>query len=248
MKDLATNLEGQQSTKSSANHVMSKHRLAEISHHFLSDENARIPAWKNTCVLPVLLGSKTDDYIVYELNRAFNRQNRSSMVLNIETKLFTEDSFITGKSVTQEDDSKLPDFCLIPVTSHTTTVALKNNRIILIAHASLSGARIAYNQLSFLASLETDFNVCVVMSGAKNIATAKRFFGFLCDNARSLLSLTLECGGYLLQGQSVDTESEYDVPTDIDGVAKKIVLKPTALHPQMSGRIAPPTGPTAYLS
>ena len=75
------------------NYIMSKHRLAEISHHFLSDGDERLPAWQNTYVIPVLLGARKDDHIVYELNRAFNRQQRCSMVLNIESHLATGNSF-----------------------------------------------------------------------------------------------------------------------------------------------------------
>ncbi|NOX91222.1 MAG: hypothetical protein GXP18_01875 [Gammaproteobacteria bacterium] len=36
----------------------SKHRLAQISHYFLSNDNERLPVWKNTIIIPILLGSK----------------------------------------------------------------------------------------------------------------------------------------------------------------------------------------------
>ena len=165
--------------------VASKHRLTDISHHFLSDENERLPAWKNTFIIPVLLSSKNDDYIVYELDKMFNKQKRSSMVLNIEASLNEMGSLAALFPRKSEDLSEqtknqtLPDFCLIPVTSTSSTLALQSDRLIIAVHSSLPGVRAAYNQLAFLATLETDFNVCVIMIGAKTTSEAKRFFRFI---------------------------------------------------------------------
>lgn len=220
--------------------IMSKHRLAQISHHFLSDSNERSPAWKHTSIVPVLLGSKNDDYVVYELDRAFNQQQRSSMVLNIESQLMATTSLSAfaisniaadTDDVDVDDDANMPDFCLIPVTSPSTTLALQSKRLIIAVHASLSGVRKAYNQLAFMASLETDFSVCVIMLAAKSLPEAKRFYGFLCDNAQSLLALKLECGGFLLQNKDLAIDDSHsdaattsgDIPTSMVGVARTIL-------------------------
>lgn len=240
--------------------IRSKHRLAQISHHFLSNENERMPAWENTTVIPVLLGSKTDDYVVYELNRAFNQQNSSSMVLNIENRLaMSGDLAATAQHDDSEDDEAgLPDYCLIPASSPSTTLALKSDRLIIAVHASLAGVRIAYNQLAFMASLDTDLKICVIMLGAKDKPSAKRFFVFLCDNAQSLLSLELECGGYLLRGNEhisandlEDAEIEdVGVATDLDSVAANLLrqLTPRSKPTLVASRLASPTGPAALLS
>lgn len=240
-----------------SNYIMSKHRLAEISHHFLSDSNERLPAWQNTYVIPVLLGARQDDHIVYELERAFNRQQRCSMVLNIENHQATNNSFAALVSKTtlknteaSSEEPALPEFCLIPVTSPSTTLALQSDRLILVVHTSLGGVRIAYNQLAFLASLDTDFNVCVVMLEAKTTQDAKRYFEFLCDSAQSLLALKLECGGFLLKnGTGNDTTNDKDVATDVDGVVEGILqgLKPDAPQP-IAASLTGPTGPAAYLT
>lgn len=237
------------------NTIQSKHRLAEISHHFLSDENERLPAWKNTTVIPVLLGAKTDDYVVYELNRAFNRQNSSSMVLNIENRLASSNNLLSAFAT--DEESGMPDYCLIPASSPSTTLALRSNRLIIAVHASLSGVRIAYDQLAFMASLDTDFNVCVIILDAKTISSAKRFFRFLCDNAQSLLSLKLECGGYLLQNsEHISTNNEEDgeiedeeIATNVDGVATHLLRQFTSpIKRNLStARLAAPTGPAALL-
>jgi len=248
--------------------IRSKHRLAEISHHFLSNEDERSPAWQNTTIIPVLLGSKHDDYIVYELNRSFNRddssQNSSSMVLNIESRLtassvpapFPEKS--TNSTSDDLDENGMPDYCLVPVTSPPTTMALQCDRFIIAVHASLGGVRIAYDQLAFMASLETDFNVCVIMLGAKNIRDAERFFGFLCDNAQSLLALELECGGFLLQENENSSTSKnaaetgsanYDAPTDFDSVASRILQKYTrGIKPMTATSLSAPVGVAGFLS
>ncbi|HEC19432.1 MAG TPA: hypothetical protein ENI97_08815 [Gammaproteobacteria bacterium] len=238
--------------------IRSKHRLADIGHHFLSNPDQRLPAWENTTVIPVLLGTKNDDYVVYELNRAFNRQNSSSMVLNIENRLAVSNqlSSLAGEMDLHEDAS-LPDYCLIPASSPSTTLALQSDRLIIAVHASLGGVRIAYDQLAFMASLDTDFNVCVIMLGAKTRATAKRFFGFLCDNAQSLLSLKLECGGYLLQdseqseGHDVEEAEmeEADIATDFDGMASGLLrhFSPRLQREAPVTRLAAPHGPAALL-
>ncbi len=236
------------------NTVTSKHRLTEISHHFLSDSNERLPAWQNTYVIPVLLSDKKDDHIVYELDQAFNHQQRSSIVLNIENNLTTE-APLTAKT---SEESTLPEFCLIPVTSPSTTLALQSDRLILAAHASLAGVRIAYNQLAFLASLDTNFNICVVMLEAKTTQDAKRYFKFLCDSAQSLLALKLECGGFLLQGGATittkgsrnNTTDNKNIATDVEGVAKGILQEFTRRdrpHP-VAASLSAPTGPAAYLT
>lgn len=234
--------------------IRSKHRLAEISHHFLSDKDARSPAWKNTTFIPILLSSKQDDYIVYQLNHSFNRhddsQKSSSMVLNIESQINASDNDI--------DENGMPDYCLVPVTSPPTTMALQCDRFIIAVHASLSGVRIAYDQLAFMASLETDFNVCVIMLNAKNIQDGKRFFGFLCENAHSLLALELECGGFLLQeGNNISPNNHApgtspptdDIATDFDSVASKILREFTpTTQAVLATPLSAPVGVAGLLS
>lgn len=241
--------------QSMASTIRSKHRLSEISHHFLSDENERSPTWKNTTTIPVLLGSKHDDYIVYELNRAFNQKDSSSMVLNIENHLPA--SGLLPQETTHEE-AAMPDLCLVPITSPPTTLALKSDRFIIAVHSSLRGVRVAYDQLAFMASLETDFNVCVIMLDAKNIQEGKRFFRFLCDNAQSLLALELECGGLLLKKQQTtsnenqETEKYWNkkpVATDLNSVAEGILQTFTAdVKRTLPIPISAPTRPTGLLS
>ncbi len=235
----------------------SKHRLAQISHYFLSNDNERLPVWKNTIIIPILLGSKNDDYIVHELSHAFNCQNRSSMVLNIENHLTisghssTLANNVTPTLTTHTKDEKisLPDYCLIPVSSPATTLALRSDHLLIAVQASLSGVRIAYDQLAFIASLDTDFTVCVIILGANTKSVAKRFFGFLCDNAQSLLSLKLECGGYLLQNSDdmEDAEPEDEdgeIATDLNGIASNLLRQFTPRGKKTSAtHLAAPTRP-----
>lgn len=231
----------------------SKHRLSDISHHFLSNENERLPAWKSTFIIPVLLSSKNDDYIVYELDKMFNRQKRSSMVLNIEASLNEMGSLSSifpknaAEDSVEEPDQSLPDFCLIPVTSPSSTLALQSDRLIVAVHSSLPGVRSAYNQLAFLASLETDFNVCVIMIGARSTTEAKRFFRFLCDSSESFLALELECGGFLLQdsdGIVPTRDEEQDVATSLQEVAQGILSDLS----KGKGRITPRSDSTSLPS
>lgn len=236
--------------------IMSRNRLAEISHHFLSEHNEADPgrpgkqssAWHNTQVIPVLLGNKSDDYIVYELDRAFNRQHFDSMVLNIEGHINSAYSSpvsekFSAQSLAKEDSEQvLPPYCLVPVTSPATTLALRSERLVITVHASLPGVRIAYNQLAFLASLNTRFHVCVVMFGARSHEHAQRFFDFLDNNAQSMLHINLVCGGHLLAQELPDRDNSgcIEAARFIASTFSKARPTPTALEPV--------TGPAAYLS
>lgn len=245
-KEIDTKLKAHLSTKS-------KHRLADISHHFLSDSNERTPIWQKSSVIPFLLNSRSDDYIVYQLERSFSNQHRSSMVLNIEGGLNVSQSlkhhvpeqFSNHLIAGEHAEPVLPDFCLVPVTSPSTILALQCERLVITVHASLPGVRAAYNQLSFLASLKTNFNVCIVMFGSDTISEATRFFGFLRNNVRSLLELKLESGGYVLRTK----EAESGLPSGMDEVTR--FISEDFLGPQkssLSKRLNKPFGPAAYLT
>ena len=242
--------------------TLSKHRLAEISHHFLSEKNERPPIWQNTFIVPVLLSSRYDDYIVYQLDRALKLQEKhTSMVLNIEAQMGSNNPLTTWKSgstlahtnsTDDKDEPKLPDFCLIPVTSPSTTLALQSDRLILAVHASLGGTRLAYNQLAFLASLGTNFNVCVVMFGARTPKEANRFFEFLCHNARSLLELELERGGYLLANDDLSHSGKPNSEPFVKGITEVAqgIVDCFARKKQQTktSHTALPGSPAAYLS
>ncbi len=241
--------------------TFSKHRLAQISHYFLSDGNERLPIWENTTIIPVLLGARNDDYIVYELNHAFNSQS-SSMVLNIENRLAVSNHLsvlannVTPTLTTHKDDDEvsLPAYCLIPVLSPSTTLALKSNRLLITVQASLNGVRIAYDQLAFIASLNTDFTICVIMLGAKTKPVARRFFSFLYNNTQSLLSLKLECSGYLLHGSDhADSKKtaemeDGEIATDLNGIANNLLRQFTPGNKKVpTPHLAVPARPASRL-
>ncbi len=220
-----------------SNSIFSKHRLAQISHYFLTETNEHLPIWKNTTIISVLLGARSDDYIAYELSHALNCQNSSSMVLKIENCLAASHHFsvlannITPTLITHKDTDgiNLPDYCLIPVLSPSTTLTLKSDCLLIAVQASLSGVRIAYEQLASIASINTDFTIYVIILGAQTKATAKRFFGFLYKNAQVLLSLKLECGGYLLHNshhikgaKKGETKNE-EIATDLNSIAGSLL-------------------------
>lgn len=220
-----------------SNTTLSKHHLTQISHYFLSDINEHPPIWENTTIIPVLLGSRNDDYIAYELSHAFNCQNRSSMVLKIKGCLTVSNDFsvlannIMPTLVTHNDDEEinLPDYCLIPSSSPSPSLILKSDCLLIAVQASLSGVRIAYERLAFIASLNADFTIYIIILDAQTQATAKRFFGFLYKNAQVLLSLKLECGGYLLHNnnpingvKNVETENE-KIATDLNSIASSLL-------------------------
>ncbi len=225
-----------------SNTPFSKHRLAQISHYFLNDTNEHLPIWKNTTIIPVLLGSRNDDYIAYELSHALNCQNSSSMVLKIENCLAASHhrsvlaNNITPTLNTLKDGAEidLPDYCLIPVLSPSTTLTLKSDCLLIAVQASLSGVRIAYEQLAFIASINTDFTIYVIILGAQTKATAKRFFGFLYKNAQVLLSLKLECGGYLLHNRHHIEEAKNgaakdgQIATDLSSIASSLLRRPSS--------------------
>jgi len=204
----------------------SRDRLTDISHYFLSEVGARPPIWQHTTVIPLLLGSRHDDYVVYALERAFEQQHRSCMVLNVENQPATAAApALQPNTVAPQDDAEhsLPELALVPLTSTGTTLALQCERILIAVDSSLSGVRRAYEQLAFLASLETDLTVGIIMVNARRTGDAERFFRFLCDSSQSLLELSLECAGFLLDVDAERPTGQCPVATDIDGVASGIL-------------------------
>lgn len=218
---------------------LSKHRLAGISHLFLSDAGERLPKWRNTLIMPVLLVSKNDDDVVYQLDQAVRRHGRSCLVLNIETRLGPEALAAIHAPERDAHDDQAPDVCLIPLTSGGTTRVLNSDRLLLAVPSSLPGVRLAYNQLAQLASYDIDLKVQVAMLDAADQKEAQRFFKFLSNSARNLLGMEIKCGGYVARGREAEQApaSASTIPQGMDEIARAI-LSPRRTRP---GHALPPT-------
>ncbi|NOX75365.1 MAG: hypothetical protein GXP17_01805 [Gammaproteobacteria bacterium] len=224
------------------NNTQPPQRLMDISHYFLSEANERLPIWQHTTIIPVLLGSWNDDHVVYALGRAFEQQHRSCMVLNIENHQVGGAPLASPLSPPQQKTSPeqnvdaepgLPQLALIPLISTSTTLAVQSDHIIIAVDSSLSGVRLAYDQLTFLASLETDFTVNVIMINASQACDAMRFYRFIFDSSESLLGLAVEYAGFLLSTRC----NHPPETTDINDIARDILEKLTpASTPQQQGR------------
>ncbi len=236
------------------NNTQPPQRLTDISHYFLSDANERLPIWQHTAIIPVLLSSWNDDHVVYELDRAFGHQHCSCMVLNIENHLTASAPLASPRREMPSEQNadaepSLPRLALIPLTSTSTTLALQSDRIVIAVDSSLSGVRLAYDQLAFLASLETDFTVSVIMINANQACDAERFYRFIFDSSESLLGLTVECAGFLLNTGGEQASEQNPVATDINGIAREILEKLTpASASQRGGEKAFAIAPTSPVS
>lgn len=210
---------------------LSKHRLAHISHLFLSDEGERLTHWRNTLIMPVLLISKNDDHVVYELEQAVKRHNRSCLVLNIETQLGPEALAARHAQDAKADEAQAPDVCLIPLTASGTTRVLNSDRLLLAVPTSLPGVRLAYNHLAALASFGLDLKVQVAMLDAADQKEAQRFFKFLSNSARTLLGMEIQCGGYVARRRGPEKTAAPSpasaIPHGMDEIAKAILTTKT---------------------
>lgn len=210
---------------------LSKHRLADISHLFLSDEAERLSQWRNTLIMPVLLMSKNDDHVVYDLEQAISRHGRTCLVLNIESQLGPEGLAAKHAREIDADEATAPDVCLIPLTSGGTTRVLNSDRLLLAVPTSLPGVRLAYNQLAALASYGLDLQVQVAMLDASDPKEAQRFFKFLSNSARNLLGMDIQCGGYVTRRRGAErtaaSSTAHAIPQGMDEIAKAILSTKT---------------------
>jgi hypothetical protein len=219
----------------------SRHRLADISHLYLSDEAERLSQWHNTLIMPVMLVSKNDDYLVYQLEQAMKRHDRSCLVLNIENQLGPE--ALAAKHARNADaaQASAPNVCLIPLTATSTIPVLKTNRLLLAVPASLPGVRLAYNHLATLASFDLDLTVHVVMLEADSQEDAQRYFKFLSNSARNFLAVDIQYSGFLLrdgaQLHTANADAAPAIPHGMDEIAETLLRSRT---PQ-PGKPRPPT-------
>lgn len=184
--------------------ITSRQRLADISHHFLSSKEDSQLAWRKTRIVPLLLVSKADDYVAYLLKQAFEEQRRSCVVLNVET----QGNLGLPQTAGDTAAARMPEICLLPLTSTGTTVALQHNKLLLAVPTSLPGVRLAYHLLAQLAAQAENLTVQVIMLDARDAADAQRYFNFLSDSAASLLCVKLKLGGFLRRRHTTSGEQD----------------------------------------
>lgn len=177
----------------------SRHRLADISHHFLSEKDEQAAPWRKTRLIPLLMISRNDDFVAYLLEQALKQQGRSCVVLNMEGQGET----LAG----QDDEADAPEICLLPLTSPGSTLAIPHSKLLMAVPASLPGVRLAYHRLAMLAEQASRLTVHIIMLDARSEKHGERYFSFLRDSAASLLSLQLEEAGVLYRQQDADGES-----------------------------------------
>lgn len=178
----------------------SRHRLADISHYFLSERGEQASPWRKTRLIPLLLVSRNDDFVAYLLEEALQQQGRRCKVLNMEGQADAP----AGRPAEEEDAA--PEICLLPLTSPGSTLAIPHRRLLMAVPASLTGVRLAYHQLATLAEQESRLTVHVIMLDARSEKHGERYFSFLSDSAASLLSLEVKSAGVLYRRQDTDRQ------------------------------------------
>ncbi len=183
--------------------LTSRQRLADISHHFLSDKGEQSAPWQKTCLIPLLLVCREDDFVVYLLKTALQQHHRNCVVLNIENQ---PDPLSISKSMAGEKDGA-PDICLLPLTSPGSTLAIPHNKLLMAVPTSLPGIRLAYHHLAQLAEQGSRLTVSIIMLDARSEKHGERYFSFLSDSAKSLLSLEVKSAGVLYRRQTSSDET-----------------------------------------
>lgn len=182
--------------------LSSRQRLADISHHFLSEKGERPAPWQKTRLIPLLLVCREDDFVAYLLKSALQRLQQNCTVLNIENQSSPQP---LSTPMSDEKDAA-PDICLLPLTSPGSILAIPHNKLLMAVPASLPGVRLAYHRLAQLAEQESRLTVNIIMLDARSEAHGERYFSFLSDSAKSLLSLQVKSAGVLFRRQPASDE------------------------------------------
>lgn len=171
----------------------SRQRLADISHHFLSDADEHPAPWQKTRLIPLLLIDRADDYVAYLIKAALEQDQHTCSVLNIENQTGPFSAPLTNNHPTA------PDICLLPFTSPGSILAIPHEKLLMAVPASLPGVRLAYHQLAQLAAQKNHLTVHIIMLDGRDEQHAQRYFSFLKDNANSLLCQDIASIGALSQ-------------------------------------------------
>jgi len=187
--------------------LTSRHRLADISHHFLSEKGEQPAPWQKTRLIPLLLVCREDDFVAYLLESALQQHHQSCMVLNIENQPDPLSISTSPSTPITSEKEGAPDICLLPLTSPGSTLAIPHNKLLMAVPTSLPGVRLAYHHLAQLAEQESRLTVNIIMLDARSEKHGERYFSFLSDSARFLLSLEIKSAGVLYRQEAASNEA-----------------------------------------
>lgn len=182
--------------------LTSRRRLADISHHFLSEKGERAPPWRKTRLIPLLLTCREDDFVAYLLESALRRHHHSCSVLNIENGPSPVSMAEPASTALADKKEGAPDICLLPLTSPGSTLAIPHDKLLMAVPTSLPGVRLAYHHLAQLAELQSHLTVNILMFDARSERHGERYFSFLSDSASALLSLDIKSAGVLYRQET----------------------------------------------
>jgi len=192
----------------------SRRRLAEISHHFLSDVAETPSPWRNTRITPLLLLAREDDFIAYRLQAAVEARGHRCTVLNIgQHHPPSGKARAAGGAATPA-----PEVCLLPLTAVEGTLAVAEEGLLVAVPACLAGVRLAYHHLALLAEQGRRVRLQVIMLDARSETYGRRCFAFLQDTARDMLSLEMTCLGVLPVEGAAEGWGEADAEAAMEAV------------------------------
>jgi len=198
-------------------------RLANISHHFLSEVGAGSKSLSQPSLLPVLLLDGVDQiWVVHVLEHALKARSRSALVVylnclmdrhqsqikepddttSITIPFSRRDDRIEGGSAkerildTVTIDHPEIEYAFIVLTEEQMDAMASFECMLLPVPATLDGIRRAYCETKRLCRLGR-VNIGVVMLGATDSATARRCFDKLAVGALRFLGASLFYGGCL---------------------------------------------------
>ncbi|HEC18584.1 MAG TPA: hypothetical protein ENI97_04510, partial [Gammaproteobacteria bacterium] len=156
--------------------LTSRHRLVDISHHFLSEKGERAVPWRKTRLIPLLLVCREDDFVAYLLERALRQHHHSCSVLNIENQPGPVSIPTSASAPLPSEKENAPEICLLPLTSPGSTLAIPHNKLLMAVPTSLPGVRLAYHHLAQLAEQQSHLTVNIIMLDARSEKQGERYF------------------------------------------------------------------------
>jgi len=198
-------------------------RLADISHHFLSEDSAGSKSLSQPSLLPVLLLDSVDQiWVVHVLAQALKARSRSSLVIylnrlmdrhqsqnkepddttGITIPFSRRDDRIKGGSVKERIldrihvDHPEVEYAFVALTEEQMEALASFECMLLPVPATLDGIRRAYCVTKRMYQ-RGRVNIGIVMLGATDPAAARRYFDKLAVGALRFLGASLFYGGCL---------------------------------------------------
>lgn len=196
-------------------------RLAQISHHFLSDDDASVEQecveeeseqfQKNDVYTVALLKTATDDdeLPVFLLSQQLAAHGHSAAILDCATRQLGD---------------KLYDVHFLLVDTPESSCLSSVNKVLVTAPATPEGLKRTYISIKQLASHHNEAQVGVTITGVSDVSSAEYYFNRLATAVHQFLGRNLLNYGYLQAPSGISRQTKAPHPALISHTRSGIAM------------------------